>query len=99
MLHIQILSTYQRCYDSEPGEHLMGMGMGGGLPGLIPLPPPQNRNVKNTDILDTMGSLVLRDLHFSEHQHWNQVMRMLINKITTLKVMGKLKKQELDRVI
>jgi len=70
MLHTHILSTYQRCYESEPGEHLMG---GGGCQGESR--SPQNRNVKNTGILDTMGSLVLRDLrdlHFSEHKHWNQ---------------------------
>jgi hypothetical protein len=38
--------------------------------------------------------MVLRDLHFSEHQHWNHLIRMLLNKITTLKVSDKLKKQE-----
>ena len=52
-------------------------------------PPPQNRNLKNTDIVDTMISKVLSNLHYSRSQSLksadDQYIRILKKRLIKLK--------------
>jgi hypothetical protein len=75
--------------------HCKGAPKGGGrgLPGYSP-PKPQNRNLKNTNFVDTMLSKALRDLRFSLNQPLksvdDQYIGILENELIKLKKEDKL---------